>query len=1630
MALTPEEARELAALDRQEAEFARTDAVKAKMAMARPGVPTMLAKPPEPFALSRMVMGGVRDAAENVLALNDELAKTLNPIPRVARVYNYVTGNKTADAGADANAAVASVVSNATAQRLGLTPHVPIENLAGSENAGTVEKVGRAITSFIIPYAGVAKAAAAWKATSIVAKGVKGVSLASVVNFAAMDATENNLANILKNDFKVKSDVIDALATEEDDDLFEARLKMTLSNVPLDLGGEVVFAGMAGVARLYRSLRKGNEATRAVVDNTLDTLEDVHYEEAFQASEVRAAEEAAIEVEATAAKAAAAADPGNVAKKAAADAANAKIEGYRKETVTWRASLREAFVPTAKASQDVPGPMSVPLNQSLDMTPAPVAANDELALEGVTAIPGFSPAPVNRTVAIGGVVDIGRNRAVRNVVGGGARKAANDIPLAPVTDADTAAAKAKIGPFTTKTPKAPAEPAALPTDMVTVPRSALAPVRVSTFKEAIDAIRNQLDAVTLEWDDATLAALGKDILDNPTNAFSRLGIDSTKLDLSDLNKLDEQTLQGLMDTAEAIADKLAEKSGRTGTTVSMAQTAKAANELSMSVANLMSLGDLKGLASRLTGARMLVGAHAGKMLETAKAARAGIRAGTTAEWDKFLLTYSEHVALYSVVRGASSEVGRALHSLRSTIELKADAWDPVTRAAESFKVKVNVATAKTRALTANAVKVQKEAYAVRVDKEAQRQATKRTATEAKEALQAVKDAQKVKEAARVELLRIERDMSKASDAILNRTRKAAEKADADFVKATALAETKRVAAEVAIERTAYLEKEYARVKAIFEQSRQAVRDDQAAQQGLKWDHPALAKLMNAISLKEVDDVSLNELATASQITVNDVLAQIGIPKAAYARLKEASTAYDDMFKHLATPASRDRMITQLLDAKGDLRALNKLADRESLTWLNHADAWVRDTIGNIWTTGTATLNTVGGASIVAGKALTHAMAGLVELPLAKLGIGNELAARQNLLQAWGTLHGFVSGWDQALENTKAIIGRDLYEEAARTVDNLGMNNVAAKLQAKSGDYSDIVLSSSARVRAETATSRSITVTAEQVEAARAAIGDMNGPAVMKAALAWTVRLGAAAVQVVGGVTRAGTTLLINAPDQLIGTMAARAGAHAEAVLVASREAAEAGLSGKDTYAYIGARSREIADGIEGLSEDPFTDGIQEAASREARERGESYAETVLFQDDLQWTVSNAAVGLSKSIPIVGSLVLPIIRTPMRVLERTLLDYTPLGALKASVRDAIVAGGPAARSEYFARMAASTTAMVWAFNAVEDRTIVGFDGGVGSAARLSRGSYSLKIGGDVVEFNRLDPIGTILGFAVDIREYTDRRAEDWAPGEEEHLEAAVEAFFWATFKNVLSKTWMVSLRMVNEMAAAQDEEAFGDKLAKYTASMAGRFVPGSGIQRSLELADDPVTREASGFVEGIMKASFGAGELPARRDAFLGRPVEETLLRRTVGMRGGPLSTDPLLQELDELGPRLPAPSRSIVPRVRMDSRQFSRLLELQGQIVTDETGMTLEAQTRAIIADPEYQKLVPQQRLEVLKKARSGYRKLATDALLQEDKELAFKALNQETWDTFSAAGRTSDESREETRKTAKALGLPVPSDY
>lgn len=60
-------------------------------------------------------------------------------------------------------------------------------------------------------------------------------------------------------------------------------------------------------------------------------------------------------------------------------------------------------------------------------------------------------------------------------------------------------------------------------------------------------------------------------------------------------------------------------------------------------------------------------------------------------------------------------------------------------------------------------------------------------------------------------------------------------------------------------------------------------------------------------------------------------------------------------------------------------------------------------------------------------------------------------------------------------------------------------------------------------------------------------------------------------------------------------------------------------------------------------------------------------------DDLEWGFSRVSASIPGYVPVLGSLVIPFPKTPLRILERTAIDYTPLGFLKDRVREAWVSG---------------------------------------------------------------------------------------------------------------------------------------------------------------------------------------------------------------------------------------------------------------------------------------------------------------------------------------------------------------------
>jgi hypothetical protein len=302
---------------------------------------------------------------------------------------------------------------------------------------------------------------------------------------------------------------------------------------------------------------------------------------------------------------------------------------------------------------------------------------------------------------------------------------------------------------------------------------------------------------------------------------------------------------------------------------------------------------------------------------------------------------------------------------------------------------------------------------------------------------------------------------------------------------------------------------------------------------------------------------------------------------------------------------------------------------------------------------------------------------------------------------------------------------------------------------------------------------------------------------------------------------------------------------------------------------------------------------------------------------------------------------------------------------------------------------------------------------------------------VIEFNRLDPVGTVFGLVADIRQALEegseaRTAEAELDGTAAYMGSLAgdvfEAAMWAVFKNVLSKAWLDSIEGMNQMAAARTPDEFSDHWDRWKTSLAARGVPGSGLQRQADKWDDGVVRAARGLIDGWFKASWGGDTLPPRLDPVFGRPMEYQLGERLVGFKGGPVKRDPVNDELARLAFDI-TPPRFKQRGVELNQEQMNRLLAIRGHEAVYH-GATLEERVSALILDPEWDAVPDPEKVQLLKESMSPYTRLAVDQLLREDDDFAYRALRHETRQAFRLQGRSMTEADQETLRFAQELGI------
>lgn len=302
-------------------------------------------------------------------------------------------------------------------------------------------------------------------------------------------------------------------------------------------------------------------------------------------------------------------------------------------------------------------------------------------------------------------------------------------------------------------------------------------------------------------------------------------------------------------------------------------------------------------------------------------------------------------------------------------------------------------------------------------------------------------------------------------------------------------------------------------------------------------------------------------------------------------------------------------------------------------------------------------------------------------------------------------------------------------------------------------------------------------------------------------------------------------------------------------------------------------------------------------------------------------------------------IMPFVNTPSNILTFT-FERTPLAPLTSRYRNAIAEGGAKADIA-LSRMALGTASILYATDLAMRGQVTG--SGPSSPAekqnwrRQGFQPYSVRIGDKWFAYNRLDPIGYLIGMGGDIGEFVLNADADEETGAE--IQEGLAAAVFSVAENLTSKSYMQGL--ANLVEAVSDPERFGPT---YIERFAGSFIP-TGVAEIARF-DDPVMRASHDIITAMKRRLPGfSDDMPPRRDVW-GRVISYESGLGKVYDAVSPIYTsqmkpEPIDQAMSKEGFYIGMPSKALTvdgERVGLRNRPeiYARYLELQGATKPDD----------------------------------------------------------------------------------------------
>jgi hypothetical protein len=209
------------------------------------------------------------------------------------------------------------------------------------------------------------------------------------------------------------------------------------------------------------------------------------------------------------------------------------------------------------------------------------------------------------------------------------------------------------------------------------------------------------------------------------------------------------------------------------------------------------------------------------------------------------------------------------------------------------------------------------------------------------------------------------------------------------------------------------------------------------------------------------------------------------------------------------------------------------------------------------------------------------------------------------------------------------------------------------------------------------------------------------------------------------------------------------------------------------------------------------------------------------------------------------LVIPFLRTPTNIMKYA-LERTPLALTFTDVRQALKAGGTA-RDQAMARMMLGSALGFFIINQVEDGKVTGALSSDRNKRNTQRAAgmqpYSFNDDGNYYSYQRLEPLGTMIGLTADFKQLYDLMSGPETEANKKDIEKIPALISASIGQNILNKTYMQGLSGL--VAALQEPDRY---FQKFYAGLVSTAVPTAVAQYAR--SEDPYLREAKTTMEKI------------------------------------------------------------------------------------------------------------------------------------------------------------------------------------